>query len=207
MKKEVRTAIIVTIAGAVVVLGFSIYTVLSNKNEEVAGEESDINISVQGSMETSVSDEFFEGDRQLEKERGQITGYIDEQDVLMSKDMMSTRNHILFTEALTNFLNDSGYSSERIIIIPESAGFEGSVSHFTASVDGYDDITLYIESYNTIDAFSFVLLKGDVVVASSRDDYQKETESYIKGLEENYREAATSLSTEITLDVDDDTCR
>ncbi|SFU91002.1 hypothetical protein [Butyrivibrio sp. M55] len=207
MKKEVRTAIIVTIAGVVVVLGFSIYTVLSGKDEEVAGEESDINISVQGSMEASVPDEFYEGDRLLENERGQITGYIDDQDVLMSKDMMSTRNHILFTEALTNFLNNSGYPSERIIIIPESAGSEGSVSHFTASVDGYDDITLYIESYNTIDAFSFVLLKGDVVVASSRDDYQKETESYIKGLEENYREAATSLSTEITLDVDDDTCR
>ncbi len=204
MKKEVKTAIIATITGVVVIAGFSIYTILSNRTEKVVGKEADINISEESTIAISVSEEYFEGDRKLEEERGQITGYIDEEDVLLSKDMMSTRNHILFTEALTNFLNNSGYSSEHITINPESAGFNGSVSYFTASVDGYDGLTLYIESYNTIDAFSFTLLKGDTVVTSSREEYQKETEAYEKELEENYREAAATLGTEIIFEEDDD---
>lgn len=204
MKKEVKMAIIATITGVIVLAGFSIYTMLSNRTEKIVGEEANINISEESTIAISVPEEYFEGDRKLEEERGQITGYIDEEDILLSKDMMSTRNHILFTEAITNFLNNSGYSSEYITINPESAGFNGSVSYFTASVDGYDDLTLYIESYNTIDAFSFTLLKGDTVVASSREEYQKKTEAYEKELEENYREAASILGTEIILEEDDD---
>ncbi|MBP3784482.1 MAG: hypothetical protein J6I68_14650 [Butyrivibrio sp.] len=204
MKKETKMAIAATIIGVAIVIGFSIYIMFSNKDSEVAGEESDIIISDESTIAISVSEEYFEGDKKLEEERGQITGYIDEQDVLMSKDMMSTRNHILFTEALTNFLNNSGYPSEFVTINPENAGYEGSVSYFTASVSGYDNLTLYVESYNTIDAFSFALLKGDSVIASSREQYKEETEAYDKELEDNYREAASTLGTEIILEEDDD---
>jgi hypothetical protein len=204
MKKELKMAIIATIAGVAVISGISIYTVLAEKNPEVVGEEADINISEESTAVISVSEEYFEGDKKLEEERGLITGYVDEKDVLMSKEMMSTRNHILFTEALTNFLNNSGYPSEEIVINPDNIGYEGSVSYFSAGVSGYDDLTLYVESYNTIDAFSFALLRGDTVIASSKEQYKEETEAYEKELENNYKEAASALGTEIILEEEED---
>lgn len=204
MKKEFKMAIIATVVGVLVFAGISLYTVLSNKAPQISGEEADIIISEEKEDTTPTDLPPLEDDINLEAERGKITAYVDDQDILTQREMMSLRNHILFTEALTNFLNNAGYPSERIIISPEGAGYEGNTSYFKASVDGYEDVTLYVESYNVVDAFSFILTKGDTVIANSKEQYKKEAEERNRQLEEQYNEATEALGTEVVLDEDDD---
>lgn len=204
MKKEMKYAIAATIIGIVLVTGFIVYTILSKKTPKVEGQEAAINISEEFVEDVIPDPVLLEGDAVLEKERGKTTSYVDDDNILTPREMMSLRNHIIFTEALTTFLNDSRYPSERIIVTSEGAGYEGNISHFYASVDGYEDVTLYVESYNNIDAFNFTLYKGSEIVASSKEQYKKNTEAYEKELEDNFNEAASTLGTTYELEGDDD---
>lgn len=198
MKKTIKMAIIMTFLGIGVIIGLFVYMAVSNKKPEHKGEDSQLNISQKEAVEIPEDLPLLEDDINLENERGRITVYVDEEDILTPREMMSIRNHILFTEALTNFLNDAGYPADRIIIIPNGAGYEGSVSYFSASVEGYENVILQVESYNTIDSFNFTLLKDNTIIASSREQYKKDTEEYERRLKERYEDITAASEADTT---------